>query len=346
MATLIHNSTPTSRTPTFKTTGCSTYRNTTEHFFYSNNPEELAYAHTADSGKWLCRETVSGTVQLYTWHHNKVSVNGVNKSINSTILIYNPNSFAVDITISNQGVTSMSYNTTGFSDYNAWENYVNSSSAVITVQSGQYYNIFNRQIPYNYVFGVVAKIQTKRSGTSTVAGVTLFDIAYVSNSAGATACAASTDPLRRRGNGNGFYQTLQFGTLEFANSTPQAYKFAASLEGVFGGDDCSYISDESGQASGLLEGGFGQIFVVRLPIKNNFSTSKTFKIFLGSIGGSSFPFAYLGNDLAKYGQTDALKYIDIVNLGSIGAGETLTEPFSIVIPASSATPYIIGAYPV
>lgn len=195
MATLIHNSTPTSRTPTFKTTGCSTYRNTNERFFFSNEPEEVHYAHLADSGKWLNRGTVDGTVQVYTWHHNRVEIEGVGKNITSTLLIYNPNSFSVDITISNQGLTHMIVPNNAFSDYEAWINYINSSTTTINIPSGQYYNLFKRQITFDYAYGIVAKLQIKRSGTSTSAGVVLFDLSYYdeSKSGNATACAAATD---------------------------------------------------------------------------------------------------------------------------------------------------------
>lgn len=87
------------------------------------------------------------------------------------------------------------------------------------------------------------------------------------------------------------------------------------------------------------------MFVVKLPIKNNFTTSKNFKIFLGSIGGPSFPFAYMGNNIASYGRTEAGSYIDIIETGNIGSGATENIQFTCVIPASSAAPYIIGVYP-
>lgn len=106
------------------------------------------------------------------------------------------------------------------------------------------------------------------------------------------------------------------------------------------------ITDGSNNnAQALLKGAYGQIMNIKLPITNNTSSSRRFKVFIGSIGGYSFPFVYMNNDFAMYSYIDKFKYVDVIQTGNIGANSTATVSFTTVIPAVSSTPYVIGVRP-
>lgn len=352
MANLIKNSTAESRTPIFLPKGSSnTYRNTNEFFFYSNNPETVLYSHTADQGKWLNKATVTGVGQVYTWHLNNVVQNYNNKTITAGILIYNPNSFAIEINVSNYGLTSLEFSSI-FSDSNAWKDYINGNSLPdkITIEKYGYSNLFMRNIPYDYVYGIIAKLTITNKETMAAASATLFDIAYISNSGGATSCAPNTDSKnkRRRGHGDGFFQTVEFEPIIFSSDTREkSYSIAGVEDTIFAGADCSYIIDDSGVVSGYLYGGYGQIFSVKLSIINNLSTAKNFKVFIGSHGGKTMPFVYMGSDLANYNTrfAEAGQYTDVIETGLVAPNTKIDLEFSTVVPAASGAPLVIGAYP-
>lgn len=342
MANLIKNSTAVSRTPIFLPKGSSnTYRNTNEFFFYSNSPEEIDTNSLADNGKWLNKVDVSGNGQIYTWH-----VNGLSSAINSSILVYNPNSYSITISVTNYGTTLSPAGVT-ISDSEAWENYINGQSKSLTIAAGGFGTLFLLQnIPSSSVYGVVARASIIKTGTSTASTATLYDIAYISNSGGATSCATYVSG-KSRGYGDGYFQTINFGTVEMNSSTEQkAYKIAAS-EGVFSGSECSTITDPSrSYATEYLAGGYGQMFSISLPIKNNTSATRSFKVFIGSLGRFAFPFVYMENDIAKYEYISGFSYVDIIQTDTIAPGATTTPKFTLVIPAVSSTPYVIGVRPI
>ena len=88
---------------------------TNEFLFYSNNPETIYEKDLADNGKWLCRETVNGNGQVYTWHEN-----GCSTAITSIILLHNPNPFSIKVTASNIGKSNL---TQWQSDILGWQDY-------------------------------------------------------------------------------------------------------------------------------------------------------------------------------------------------------------------------------
>lgn len=342
MSTLLHNQSAVSRTPEVLETGTGTVLlNTSEFLFYSNSPETLNTSDMADSGKFLNRVSVGGTGQIYTWHQN-----GCGMSIKNCILIYNPNTYAVKINVTNFGLTNTS--NTGIPDAVAWESYYNGQNTTYTVAAGGYQNMFLSTIHSGYNFGIVARVNIVKSGTSTAATVTMFDLAYTSNSGGASAFAEA-DALtskRARGKGAGFYATLSFPTVAPTAGTSCGYKIA-STDSFFSGAECSNINDPSGITSGLLRGAYGQQLNITLPIKNVTGTARKFRVFIGSHGGNSFPFVNYAGGIAKYTSAAAYySYRDVIETDSIANGATTSVQFSTVVTALASAPYFIGVYAV
>jgi hypothetical protein len=342
MATLIKNSNPAAYSiSTYQSKGSSTTsRNTAEFLFFSDCPETLTTAHLADQGKWLNKATVSGTGQIYHWH-----LNSTGSSIYTCLGIYNQNNFTIKVNVPNYGTT---LGTAGSvpSDSAAWQSYFQGQSTSVTVAAGAYGNLFLKSVPNNCVYGVVAKASITNNSTGASASAVFYDLAYTSNSGNATAFAAAQSGGFQRGHGDGFYQTINFAAIAYGSETnKKGYKIGSTGD-VFSGSDLSNITDDSGSTSGPLNGAYGQIFVVNLPITNNTSASRAFRVFIGSNGGQSFPFVYMNGDLAVYGSTDPYYGRDVIQTGLIGANSTATVSFSTVVPASSSTPYVIGVYPI
>ena len=337
MATLLTSESAVSRSPQLLTNEGSASINTNEFFFYSNSPESFNAEALADRGKFLNSvSNLSGTGQIYTWHTNQTG-----DTIKNCLLFYNPNSYQVTVNVTNYGLTSYSYVA---SDVNAWEDYYDGNSTSLTIAAGGYANMFLRTIPNNYCFGIIARATIVRSGTSTPAGVTIWDLAYIdsSKSGNATGFATKEGTTKARGSGAGFYTTINAPTLSPANSTNGVGFTIGKYSDTFNGNDCSYITDPSGETSGRLAGAYGQQFYVNLPIHNSSSSAQTYRIFIGSNGGDSFPFVYLNGSIAK--NTSGVThhtYVDVIE-ETVPANQTKTVSFSTVISASASTPYVIG----
>ena len=343
MATLLTNHTGVVRNVTINAGNSNDVSlNQNEFFFYSNSPETLDMSDIADNGKFLNRVNVSGTGQIYTWHNNNTG-----SAIKNCILIYNPNSYAVQVNVTNYGLTNG-----GGSDTAAWENYYNGQNTTVTVAAGGYNNLFLRTIADGNNFGVVARATIVRSGTSTPASVTLMDLAYI-NDSGSASSFADEDPTstkRARGLGSGFYTSITFPTLIPTSSNCVGCTIASkevvgvdnTYDDSFSGADCSYITDPSNKTTGPLQGGFGQQYYITIPIKNTTGITRKFRIVIGSRGGQHYPFVNFAGGIAYSGPYDYTKYVDVIETDMIADGSTTTISFSTVIPAMSNTPYYIG----
>lgn len=340
MATLLTNQTAVARTPSFLSASASNVTlNTSEFLFYSNNPETLDNADLADNGKYLNLASVNGNGQIYIWH-----ANGTGQTIKHCVLVYNPNSYAVKINVTNYGLTK---DNTWKPDAEAWEDYYNGQNTSVTIAAGGYGNLFLSSVPNGYNFGVVARVNIVRSGTNTSAGVTLYDLAYVSNSGGATAFAAAesrADTLRTRGKGAGYYAAITFPVAAPTDTNGVGCSIAASGDSFLGAD-CSYIIDgcNDENTSGRLEGAYGQQFNITIPIKNTTGSARKFKIYIGSRGDHSFPFVNFAGGIAKYlTPSEAMTYVDVIETDTIANGSTVNVNFSTVVTALASTPYFIG----
>lgn len=331
-ASLVTNSTAQSLSPTYVSNGTGSAALGGGYLFYSNNPESVYTSHLADNGKWLNKATVTGAGQVYTWHVNKTG-----STIKSCLLIYNPNNYTIKVTSTNRGLT----NGNGITDSNAWTSYFQGSTTSITVAAKSYGNMFLQSVPNNYNFGIVARTNVTNNSTGAVASAIFHDIAYISNSGGANSFAAAVAGSKRRGLAPNYYCTMNFATVSPTNANGIAYKIGTQTD-TFNGNDLAYVTDGSGATSGPLDGAYGEQIQVSIPIKNTTGTARSFRIYIGSNGGYSFPLVNLSGTTAKYQWIPAFKYVDVIDSGVIANGSTVTVTFFTVVPAISSTPYVIG----
>lgn len=334
MATLITGSPAVSRSPSWAAKGSSSVSFGGGFLFLSDSPEYVTTSALADNGCWLNRASVTGSGQVYLWHNNNTG-----SQIHSMLLIYNPNPFSITVTSTNHGTTVSTGN-----DSNAWASYFITSTISTTISAGGWGSMFPLSVPNNYDFGVVARTRVTNSSGSN-AGAIFYDLAYLTDSSGASTFAAS-QPGARRGHGNSYYNTLNFATIAPTSSTNGTAYTIGAISDTFSGSDLIYITDDSGQTSGYEEGSYGQQLVVNLPIRNNTGAARSFHIFVGSTGGYSFPLVNMNGSTAQYGITNAFSYRDVIDTGTIAAGATTTVSFFLVVPSMSSTPYVIGARPV
>lgn len=345
--TLVKDGLAVERHPQLLTSGGSASINTNEFFFYSNNPEDIYKKDLADNKCFLNRVYgIKGYGQVYCWHRNMTGEN-----INHCLLLHNPNNYPVKVTVPNYGLT---YNRNIIPDTTAWAQYCKGYSyPSITIPANGYGNLFMRtSVPKEYVIGIVARLNiTKENGAAIDTGLTLFDLAYQKDSGGASGFAPAEDyatTLRLRGLGNGFYTTINAPTLtptDVANGV--GFTIGAASD-TFRGMDCSYINADGNLPSGRLPGAYGQQFNVTVPVRNNATTLKTFRIYIGSLGGASCPFIYFNNETFSHGVIDGdpdepkFLFRDMLQV-AIPAGTTQNINFTTVIPASTSAPYAICA---
>ena len=323
---------------------CSVSRNTTEKFFYCNNPEQVVNDSLADNGSWLARELISGNGHLYTWHINKTG-----RSIHSNILLYNPGSSAVTITFSNIGLT----NGAG-SDRSAWISYYNNTSGnkTYTLNAQQFLSpdVLQSIVAAGNLFGKIARFSI--SGGS----LYIYDLAYATNSGGATAPAPKDESISRtRGLGNGFYETMNATLALTDTAATQSFSLGGGWaaqkikDDSFSGNDLIPIVDSSKNfspdknASYDLYANFGVQMRINLTIDNQCkvgTNGKRVRIFIGNAG---VPFCRYNKQFFA-AKTDCLKneYIDVLYNDAMPSGKT-TVTFDMVVPATSSAPVYVGA---
>lgn len=340
MATIITGAAAVARTPVAASKGTSTVSKGGGYVFYSDNPEAVDAGDLADAGKWLNRDTVTGAGLVYLWHHN---VSGA--SLQHTLTIYNPNSFAIRVSTNNYGLTNHASN----SDVAAWQEYFTWKPTLsIVINPLSYGQLFPaRTIAAGNNFGILGQINITNNATSAAASAVLFDLAWVSNSSGATAFANIKSPTMRRGKAPTYYNTINFAPLSPTDTNGVYYSIAGSTSypGIFGTDDIPYVTDPSGAVSGLLYGGYGQQYYINMTIRNTTGTARKFRVFLGrTTGFYIFPIVNMGGSTVRAsGWTSGGTYVDMIETNTIPHNGTETFSFYTVIPAISTTPLRIGA---
>ena len=192
---------------------CTVMRTKSETFFYCNTPEGVGNGALADSGKYLLYKGVRGSGHLYTWHQNETS-----SSIYSVILIYNANSFPIQVNFTNIGLTNLRDG----NDSAAWQSYYTGNrSESAEIPAGGYKSMLVQSgIAANNVFGKIARFSITNKNTGATAAAFFYDLAYrlPENSGNAHAPAACDIPTdaslknsKRRGLGDGFYNYLEIG---------------------------------------------------------------------------------------------------------------------------------------
>jgi hypothetical protein len=316
---------------------------TSPYFFYSNNPEKIESTNgLAEIGHWLNKAYVSGTVQAYVWH-----LNGCTTSINECLLVYNSNAFDIDIIVSKYGVSQLP---TVQADYAAWQSYLKGTSmSKQTVLAGDWLTLFPKSITAGGCYGVVALMSITKKNTSTAAGVYLYDLAYKTKDDGAKGFADGTpfNPgevvSKKRGYGKGFDVTISSATLTPTTEDGVYFKIGSESDSISGNDLVNIISDTTAYG-GKLPGAYGEVYNVTIPIKNTTGAPCKFCVYIGSNGGYSSPIVKFENSYATYPlySVASFKYVDVIRTKELINLETETVSFTTVIPAVTASPYVIG----
>lgn len=338
---------PVSLTPTLVTSaGSASLSGGT--FFYSNNPEPVTSSNgIADAGHWLMKAQVSGTGQVFLWHQNQT---GASQNLNTELLIYNPNNYTITLSSSNYGLTN---NSSG-EGVDGWLGFYNGQTTSTTVNPLSWGSLFYQSVPNNNIWGVVARLDIHDS-LSNPASAVLYDLAWLTNSGGATAYAnpdtSSGSTQRRRGTGsgaNGYWASVNISTLyvqDLLQNGAKAFNLAALGDSV-GAQDIPYITDPSGQVSGYLNGAFGMQLYVTLPISNNTLSSHTVRLFAGNQATCSVLVAidaFGGPGGCSNTWLGTNRYLDMIE-DTIPANTTPPAyTFQIVVPGGSCAPLTVGA---
>lgn len=324
---------------TIKANGSVTF--TEGFFFYSNNPEGITKEAWADNGYWLNRAEVSGKGQIYTWH-----INESDKEVTSSLFITNINkSKDITVTIKKYGLT----NSNNTNDISAWDAYFNGQQEVIrkTLKPGQFIELFKQTIsPYNN-FGIIAEVDiTDKSGQP--AQVLMDDrVYYKEDLKNRVHKYAKLDNSRNRcrGIGESYQSKITFDTVTFKDDTTYVAYSIGARDDSLAGEDLIKITDLNTGQEVLLEGNYGEIMTITLPVKNEYRAFQNYGIFVGSIGGYSFPFVNMGETSYVNTYVKPFNAYDIIQTGHMPLGTTQTVTFDLVIPAWSSTPLVIGVHP-
>jgi hypothetical protein len=83
-----------------------------------------------------------------------------------------------------------------------------------------------------------------------------------------------------------------------------------------------------------------------IPIKNLYKNNQNFGIFIGSTGGNSYPFVRLQENSFVSSPVKPFHVYDMIQTGKMALGSMETASFTLVIPALSSTPLVIGVHPI
>jgi hypothetical protein len=305
--------------------------------FYSNNPEYVYYSDLADRGCWLNRAEVKGSGQVYTWHNNATGT-----EIKSYLSITNPHRTSIFIESSHYGLTNALHAT----DAKAWKNYFDSNQTAIKVEvkPGETVQLFKQSIDRYNNFGIVAALNiTDINGNPATA--LLKDIAHNYPGNHTYKYARSDGTSRNRGVGSSYQTTITFKPVALTGNNYFTFSLGSANDSL-NGEDLLEIKDGSNNNEGLLAGNYGQIMTINIAIKNAYKADQNFGIFIGSIGGYSYPFVRLEETSLVSFPVKPFRTYDMIQSGKIDLGSIKTVSFDLVIPALSSTPLIIGVHPI
>jgi hypothetical protein len=307
--------------------------------FYSNNPEYVKGSALADYGHWLNRAEVYGNGQVYIWHNNATYA-----TIKSGLYIINP-SKTEDIVIKTDRYALT--NGSGVTDIAAWDAFLgdDQTSTSVSLKPGQCVELFQQAIAPNNNFGVIAAIRVTDSAGRPAQAV-FEDLAYYyKNTSAADYAEGDWSTTGGRGLGSSYQNTLTFDPLIMSGNNYTALSIAAK-DDSFNGTDLVKISDASSRREGLLEGNYGLVTTIIMPITNLYRDNQNFGIFIGSIGGNSYPFVRLQANSFVSSPIKPFTAYNMIQTGKMDLGTTETVSFTLVIPALSSTPLMIGVHPI
>ena len=324
-------------------------------YFFSDGPEDLYDSTTntyyladppnASSGYWLLKESVAGGCHLFLWHGNNTGY-----TVNSQVLLYNPNSFTVTVIVPNYGAG------TGFANgVDMWFQYWSSSSVSYSVASGGYLAvpvISISNIANGDVYGVVAQLQFQ-DPSGNPATMTVYDLAYISNDSTAfTQAPNSTNGVR--GMANGFWVPINVSLTIATASVPVdaslVTQFTCAATGdSLGGSDVPTVTGPGGSTYSL-NGCFGCQLYVSLTVTNGDpSNAHSFVISVGCLPNNS-PVEFAIDYTAGPGGCDSInngtgltsgEYLNIIS-DTLAAGANATYQFQLTSGGGYSTPLAVG----
>ncbi|MDD3365051.1 MAG: hypothetical protein PHZ03_08740 [Syntrophomonas sp.] len=237
----------------------------------------------------------------------------------------------------------------GVPDVTAWDSYLGSNQPSISkvIKPGQSVALFKQTVAPNSNFGIIASVQVSFLQTGIAAPAIFVDQAY-SNYIAATKYAELDNGITGcRGVGSYYQNTLSFDPITMTTNNYSAYYIAAKNDS-FDGKDLLKLTDYGTNTvnESLLEGNYGQIMKIVIPIKNRYKDNQNFAIFIGSTGGNAFPFVRLQENSFVSFPVKPWSAYDMIQTGEMPLGSSETVSFTLVIPALSSTPYVIGVHPI
>lgn len=299
---------------------------------YSNSPEKVTSTELADDGKWLCREQVSGNGRIATWH-----TNGSGASFTNAILLYNPNNVAITVSISKL------QQTTNYNDAAKSLSYmegIGTSKTFSNIPAYGYQVLASMSISSGANFGMIMDV-TNSSGKS----IYIYDLAYTSNSGGATA-GAIRQGTKVRGKCSNNTTTIDLGTITYAGSPVGKRLFSN------GDTRCLTLTDSSSNpaVSLILNGNYGTVTTFKLKVVNSSGSTKQLRVGFGSAGTGLFyaaKMSYNNQDSAQYGDWIPQEEVrGAIDLGSMTDGASKEFYFDFMVTSMASTPavFIVGEY--
>lgn len=306
--------------------------------FYSNNPESVKESDLADNGYWLNRANPVGRGQIYVWHNNATG-----KTIESELYVLNPSKSTDIIVKTNQyGLT----NGVGVNDVAAWDSFLESNQPNISVlvKPGQSVELFKQTVAPNHNFGIVAAVNiTDIKGHP--AEAVFQDLAIYKENLATGYAPLDGTTNGSRGEGSSYQNNLAFDPVTIDDHHYFTYKISASNDSLHG-TDLVKITDYGNSKETLLEGSYGVLMTVSLPIINSYKDMQNFGIFIGSSGGYSFPFVRLRENSFISSPVEPFRGYDMIQTGKMAEGSIQLVSFTLVIPSLSSTPLVIGVHPI
>lgn len=305
--------------------------------FYSDNPEYVHESDLADNGCWLNKAQVSGNGQVYIWH-----CNATDRAIHSELNITNPSNKKSILIETNQYALTNGYNST---DVAAWNSYLGSGKYKISIllRPGNSIQLFMQSVAQNNNFGIVAAL--KITDTNGNPGKAILEDRAYYEILGDVKYTGYDGTGRVRGVGSSYQNAITFDPVIMTKNNYFTYSIGAADDSL-DGKDLVNIYDYATNNTSMLAGNYGEIMTINIPIKNNYKYNQNFGIYIGSIGGYSFPFVKLTENSFVSSPVKPFSAYDMIQTGKMAFGSSETVSFTVVIPALSSTPLIIGVHPI
>lgn len=332
----------------------SFYRDTSEKWLYVNYPETITnnlqcFANNDKGNKCLLQETISAnkTAQIFFSHHNGCSYN-----INYAVLLFNPNSYDITVTVPNYGY-ARGWNV---AEFQPWSQFFDSAYArtIIVPKNSTKWLVDQRNIPPNAEpFSGNIRFSSSGSVIITACLWTGSDTTVIDGTETVYPYNINDSSQNKvyTGIGEGFFLS----TSNTVTSTDLLYgkKIYYSLTSCSGSNTNEIIpinlagtnyTAKKGAASPLNNlGNWCAQYAMSFTLKNTTSMSKTFRCYLGRCGAEGkivvnyngvTKYCSMGLNTSTQGTAYKWNFIDV----ELSAGETYDLSFQFIHATCSNAP--------